>query len=144
MSQSGQPGAPQPGGAPPPPPPSWQSTPQPPAPPAGSGSGPPNLETSTAWLNPPYLTLLQTPVKIMRCPSTSDQPFYDDNSRGVMVPKRAAASYVVVISGTIQINNNNDDGNSVGGPLPPWSARAGNSAASPRFQATMFQRSSST
>src|SRR4051794_41804489 len=38
MSQSGQPGAPQPGGAPPPPPPSWQSTPQPPAPPAG---GPP-------------------------------------------------------------------------------------------------------
>lgn len=44
MSQTGQPGAPEPGGMPPapppmaPPPPSWQSTPQPPMPPAG---GPP-------------------------------------------------------------------------------------------------------
>jgi prepilin-type processing-associated H-X9-DG protein len=66
------------------------------------------------------LTLLQTPVKIMRCPSTSDQPFYDDNSRGVLVPKRAAASYVVVISGTIPINNNNDDGSAVGRSLPPF------------------------
>src|SRR4051812_21599780 len=43
MSQSGQPGAPQPGGAPPPPPPSWQSTPQPPAPPVG-GPPPPGAQ----------------------------------------------------------------------------------------------------
>jgi len=56
----------------------------------------------------------------MRCPSTSDQPFYDDNSRGVLVPHRAAASYVVVISGTITLNNNNDDGSAGGGPTPPF------------------------
>jgi uncharacterized RDD family membrane protein YckC len=50
MSQSGQPGAPQPGGAPPPPPPSWQSTPQPPAPPAG---GPPPAQQAQmpSWAN---------------------------------------------------------------------------------------------
>ncbi|HEY1375885.1 MAG TPA: DUF1559 domain-containing protein [Gemmataceae bacterium] len=92
----------------------------PPAPPPGAGSGSGNQESSPAWLSPPYLTLLQTPLKIMRCPSTSDDQFYDDNSRGVLVPHRAAASYVVVISGTIQINNNNDDGSAVGRPLPPF------------------------
>src|SRR5262249_48756920 len=90
----------------------------PPAPPPGSGSNPPNLATSTAWLNPPYLTLLQTPVKIYRCPATSDSEFYDDNSRGVAIPHRAAASYVAVISGTINNNNNNDDG-PAGGPSAP-------------------------
>ena len=37
----------------------------------------------------------------MRCPSTSDQPFYDDATRGITTAKRAAASYGVVISGTI-------------------------------------------
>jgi prepilin-type processing-associated H-X9-DG protein len=92
----------------------------PPGPPPGSGSSPPNLETSAAWLSPPYLTLLQTPVKIMRCPSTSDQEVYDDDSRGVPIPRRAAASYVVVISGSIQTNNQNDDGSAVGRPLPPF------------------------
>jgi prepilin-type processing-associated H-X9-DG protein len=92
----------------------------PPGPPPGSGSAPANLETSAAWLSGPYLTLLQTPLKVMRCPSTSDQPTYDDNSRGVLVPMRAAASYVVVISGTIQINNNNDDGSAIGRALPPF------------------------
>jgi uncharacterized RDD family membrane protein YckC len=47
MSQTGQPGAPEPGGMPPapppmaPPPPSWQSTPQPPMPPQPPAGGPP-------------------------------------------------------------------------------------------------------
>src|SRR3954452_5322157 len=50
MSQSGQPGAPQPGGAPPPPPPSWQSTPQPPAPPAG-GPPPSQQAQMPSWAN---------------------------------------------------------------------------------------------
>jgi prepilin-type N-terminal cleavage/methylation domain-containing protein len=90
----------------------------PPGAPPGSGSGAAN-PTSQAWLNPPYLTLLQTPIKIMRCPSTSDRPFYDDNSRGVPIPNRAAASYVVVISGTIALNNHNDDG-SRGGQVSPF------------------------
>jgi prepilin-type processing-associated H-X9-DG protein len=56
----------------------------------------------------------------MRCPSTSDQPFYDDNSRGVRVPGRAAASYVVVISGTITNNSHNDDGSPAAGPYGPF------------------------
>src|SRR5262245_34191258 len=101
----------------------------PPPPPPGSGSSPPNLQTSMAWLSPPYLTLLQTPVKYMRCPATSDRVTYDDNSRGVLIPKRWAASYVVIINGgTIPdggtappafINNHNDDG-SAGGPNGPY------------------------
>jgi prepilin-type N-terminal cleavage/methylation domain-containing protein/prepilin-type processing-associated H-X9-DG protein len=92
----------------------------PPPPPPGSGSNPPNLETSTLWLNPPYLTALQTPLHFMRCPSTSDSEFYDDNSRGVPIPKRAAASYAVVISGTITNNNHNDDGSAGSGPAGPF------------------------
>jgi prepilin-type N-terminal cleavage/methylation domain-containing protein/prepilin-type processing-associated H-X9-DG protein len=92
----------------------------PPPPPPGSGSSPGNLQTSMAWLNPPYLTLLQTSLKLMRCPSSPDQQFYDDNSRGVPIPKRASASYVVVISGSVEINNRNDDGSATGGPLPPF------------------------
>src|SRR5438045_702915 len=68
--------------APPPPPPDWQS-----------GA---------------YLTLLQTRIKIMRCPSTSDRLQYDDNSRGIFIPNRAAASYAVVISNNITNNNYND------------------------------------
>ncbi len=94
----------------------------PPAPPPGSGSNPPNLQTSTLWTTPgsPYLALLQTKIKIMRCPSTSDQEAYDDNSRGVAIPQRAAASYAVVISGTITNNNHNDDGGAGGGPYGPY------------------------
>jgi prepilin-type N-terminal cleavage/methylation domain-containing protein/prepilin-type processing-associated H-X9-DG protein len=92
----------------------------PPAPPPGAGSAPANLQTSDAWTKAPYLTLLQTSLKFMRCPSSSDEQFYDDNSRGVLIPQRAAASYVVVISGTIPINNNNDDGSAAGGPIAPW------------------------
>jgi prepilin-type N-terminal cleavage/methylation domain-containing protein/prepilin-type processing-associated H-X9-DG protein len=93
---------------------------RPPGPPPDSGSGGVDLDASMAWLSPPYLTLLQTPVKVMRCPSTSDKQFYDDNSRGVPIPGRAAASYAVVISGTVAINNNNDDGSAGAGPLPPF------------------------
>ena len=92
----------------------------PPAPPPGSGSSPPNLQTSTAWLNPPYITALRTPLPFMRCPATTDLVTYDDNSRGVLITSRAAASYAVVISGTIPINNNNDDGGAGAGPLLPW------------------------
>src|SRR5262249_3803775 len=100
----------------------YRSLPQapPPGPPAGSGSSPPNLQTSGAWLSAPYLTALQTQLSVLRCPSTSDQPFYDDNSRGVLIKGRAAASYVVVISGTITLNNNNDDGSAGAGPLGPF------------------------
>jgi prepilin-type N-terminal cleavage/methylation domain-containing protein/prepilin-type processing-associated H-X9-DG protein len=94
----------------------------PPAPPPGTGSNPPNLATSPAWLSPPYLTLLQTPLKVFRCPATTDSEFYDDNSRGVRIPGRAAASYVVVISGSASIttNNHNDDGGT-GGQVSPYS-----------------------
>jgi prepilin-type N-terminal cleavage/methylation domain-containing protein/prepilin-type processing-associated H-X9-DG protein len=92
----------------------------PPGPPPGSGSSPGNLQTSSAWLNPPYLTLLQTSLKILRCPSSPDRQFYDDNSRGVRIPGRASASYAVVISGTITNNNHNDDGGVGGGPVSPY------------------------
>ena len=90
----------------------------PPGPPYG-GSNPPNLQTSPAWLSPPYLTLLQTKLSTMRCPSTSDSEAYNDNSRGVPIPNRAAASYAVVISGTINNNNHNDDGG-IGGQTRPF------------------------
>jgi prepilin-type N-terminal cleavage/methylation domain-containing protein/prepilin-type processing-associated H-X9-DG protein len=86
----------------------------PPAPPAGSGSSPPNLATSAMWSTPEYTRLMTTPLSFMRCPATSDKQFYDDNARGVQVKGRAAASYVVVISGTMPINNNNDDGGTGG------------------------------
>jgi len=95
----------------------------PPAPPAGAGSNPANLATSTQWdPGTPYYALLQTPVKIYRCPATTDNAFYDDNSRGVLIQKRAGASYVVVISGTMTINNNNDDGSmpNSAGPAGPF------------------------
>jgi prepilin-type N-terminal cleavage/methylation domain-containing protein/prepilin-type processing-associated H-X9-DG protein len=92
----------------------------PPAPPPGSGSNPPNLQTSGLWLTAPYLTLLQTKVSIMRCPATTDFEVYNDDSRGVPVPNRVAASYAVVISGQITNNNNNDDGGIGGGPLGPY------------------------
>jgi prepilin-type N-terminal cleavage/methylation domain-containing protein/prepilin-type processing-associated H-X9-DG protein len=71
------------------------------------------------WQSGPYLKLLQTKLSIMRCPSTTDQETYDDNSRGVAIPQRAAASYVVVISSNIVNNNHNDDGHA-GGPVPPF------------------------
>jgi prepilin-type N-terminal cleavage/methylation domain-containing protein/prepilin-type processing-associated H-X9-DG protein len=91
----------------------------PPGPPSGSGSSPANLQTSTAWNSGPYLALLQAPVKVYRCPATSDSLTYDDNSRGVLITGRVAASYAVVSSGTITNNNNNDDG-SAGGPQAPF------------------------
>jgi prepilin-type N-terminal cleavage/methylation domain-containing protein/prepilin-type processing-associated H-X9-DG protein len=92
----------------------------PPAPPAGSGSAPANLATSTAWQSGPYLAMLQTPLDVMRCPATTDHPTYDDNSRGVLIPQRAAASYVAVISGTITNNSNNDDGSAGTIPFGPF------------------------
>jgi prepilin-type N-terminal cleavage/methylation domain-containing protein/prepilin-type processing-associated H-X9-DG protein len=95
------------------------TTAPPPAPPPGSGSNPANLQTSGAWLAAPYLTLLQTQLKVMRCPSTTDRVTYDDNSRGVLITARAAASYVVVISSQITNNNHNDDGGAGNGPTPP-------------------------
>jgi prepilin-type N-terminal cleavage/methylation domain-containing protein/prepilin-type processing-associated H-X9-DG protein len=86
--------------APPPPPPTWQSG--------------------------PYLALLQTKAKILRCPSTSDLAQYDDNSRGILIPARAPASYAVVISNNITNNNHNDDGHA-GGPNPPFDFQTLNS-----------------
>src|SRR5262249_42194990 len=47
-------------------------------------------------------------------------PFYDDNSRGAPVPKRAAASYAVVISSQNITNNQNDDGSAGFGPTGPY------------------------
>jgi prepilin-type N-terminal cleavage/methylation domain-containing protein/prepilin-type processing-associated H-X9-DG protein len=78
---------------------------------------PPPMPTN--WTSGAYLKLCQTSVPTMRCPSTSDNQFYDDNSRGIMIPGRAAASYAVVISGSILINNHNDDGGA-GSPAPPF------------------------
>jgi prepilin-type N-terminal cleavage/methylation domain-containing protein/prepilin-type processing-associated H-X9-DG protein len=94
----------------------------PPGPPTGSGSNPPNLVTSTSWQAGPYLAALTKKIPTMRCPSTSDHPAYDDNSRGVLIPGRAAASYVVVISGSANYTtiNHNDDGNIAGAPAPPF------------------------
>src|SRR5262249_24231146 len=86
----------------------YKTLPQAPPPPAAT------------WQSPPYLTALQTQLPYMLCPSTSDKPYYDDNSRGRAIPNRASASYVVVISGTIPINNNNDDGQAGAGPIGPF------------------------
>ena len=71
------------------------------------------------WQSGPYLTLLQTPLPLMRCPSSTDQVTYNDNSRGILIPNRVAASYAVVISGTVNNNNHNDDG-SAGGAFGPF------------------------
>ncbi len=49
----------------------------------------------------PFQQAMQAQIKIMRCPSTSDDVTYDDNSRGVLVPQRYAVSYGVVISGSV-------------------------------------------
>jgi prepilin-type N-terminal cleavage/methylation domain-containing protein/prepilin-type processing-associated H-X9-DG protein len=73
----------------------------------------------SAWQSGPYLQLLQTKISFMRCPSTTDSPSYSDNSRGILIPDRAAASYAVVISNVITNNNHNDDGRA-GGPIPPF------------------------
>jgi prepilin-type N-terminal cleavage/methylation domain-containing protein/prepilin-type processing-associated H-X9-DG protein len=66
------------------------------------------------WQSGNYLAMLQTKLKVMRCPSTTDSETYNDNSRGVPIPNRTAASYAVVISNNITNNNHNDDG-SLGG-----------------------------
>jgi prepilin-type N-terminal cleavage/methylation domain-containing protein/prepilin-type processing-associated H-X9-DG protein len=73
----------------------------------------------SAWQSGAYLSLLQTRLKILRCPSTTDRLGYDDNSRGIPIPNRAAASYAVVISNNITNNNHNDDGRA-GGANPPF------------------------
>ena len=49
----------------------------------------------------PFQAAMQTQIKTLRCPSTSDELTYDDDSRGVLVPQRYAASYGVVVSGSI-------------------------------------------
>ncbi len=67
------------------------------------------------WQSGAYLALLQTRLNMMRCPSTSDAETYNDNSRGIAIPNRAAASYAVVISNNIDNNSHNDDGG-IGGP----------------------------
>ena len=97
----------------------------PPPPPAGSGSGPANLETGTAWdftanPNSPHIALLRAKVSIMRCPSTTDQLVYDDNSRGVLIPNRYAASYAAVVSNEIVNNGYNDDVNGYLSFYPPY------------------------
>src|SRR5262249_31641817 len=74
---------------------------------------------ANAWNTAPHRALVQAQVKVYRCPASTDSPTYDDRSRGVLVPGRAAASYAVVISGTIDNNNHNDDG-SAGSPMQPY------------------------
>jgi prepilin-type N-terminal cleavage/methylation domain-containing protein/prepilin-type processing-associated H-X9-DG protein len=49
----------------------------------------------------PYQAAMQTRLTILRCPSTSDEVTYDDDSRGTLVPQRYAVSYGVVVSGNI-------------------------------------------
>ena len=49
----------------------------------------------------PFQAAMQTQIKTLRCPSTSDELTYDDDSRGVLVPQRYAVSYGVVVSGSI-------------------------------------------
>jgi prepilin-type N-terminal cleavage/methylation domain-containing protein/prepilin-type processing-associated H-X9-DG protein len=90
--------------------------PPPPSPPGSNQAGTP----STAWVTPPYLTALQTRLPYMRCPSTSDNFTYNDNSRGALVPDRAPASYAVVSSGNLNNNNHNDDGGFTPSPIPPF------------------------
>src|SRR6266699_1984541 len=53
------------------------------------------------WTTLPYLAAMQNQLKMMRCPSTSDEVTYDDTTNGVLVPQRYAVSYGVVISGSI-------------------------------------------
>jgi prepilin-type N-terminal cleavage/methylation domain-containing protein/prepilin-type processing-associated H-X9-DG protein len=62
------------------------------------------------WQSGQYLALLQTKLSMMRCPSSTDSETYNDNSRGVAIPNRVAASYAVVVSNNIDNNNHNDDG----------------------------------
>jgi len=76
----------------------------------------------------PYQAAMQAQIKIMRCPTTSDELTYDDNSRGVLVPQRYAISYGVVISGSVgnpsttrsgEQSSHMDDGNP-GSPHGPF------------------------
>jgi prepilin-type N-terminal cleavage/methylation domain-containing protein/prepilin-type processing-associated H-X9-DG protein len=71
--------------------------------------------TPPTWQSGAYLALLQTRLKVMRCPSSTDNDTYNNSSRGVLIPGRAPASYAVVISNNITNNNHNDDG-SLDGP----------------------------
>jgi prepilin-type processing-associated H-X9-DG protein/prepilin-type N-terminal cleavage/methylation domain-containing protein len=73
----------------------------------------------SVWQSGPYLQLLQTKINIMRCPSTTDSVTYNDNSRGILIPDRVAASYAVVSSNNITNNNHNDDGRA-NGTTPPF------------------------
>jgi prepilin-type N-terminal cleavage/methylation domain-containing protein/prepilin-type processing-associated H-X9-DG protein len=95
-----------------------------PGPPPGSGSSPGNLYTTNSnyWTDPnsPLLRAMQTRLKIFRCPSTSDLEAYDDNSRGVVVRNRAAASYAAVVSGTETDHSRFDDGSANTGPHAPF------------------------
>jgi prepilin-type processing-associated H-X9-DG protein len=84
-----------------------------------------------AWQSGPYLALLQTKLSLMRCPSTSDQPTYNDNSRGIAIPNRAAASYVAIISNNLDLNNHNDDGKA-GSPVEPFGFYSQNSGSNTR------------
>jgi prepilin-type N-terminal cleavage/methylation domain-containing protein/prepilin-type processing-associated H-X9-DG protein len=71
----------------------------------------------------PYLAALQTRLKLMRCPSTSDAITFDDTTNGITTNSRYAVSYGVVISGSIgnpiarsgEQESHMDDG-SPGGP----------------------------
>src|SRR5947207_6365733 len=53
------------------------------------------------WTTGSYVAALQNQMKVFRCPSTTDSIAYDDTTNGVLVPQRYAASYGVVISGSI-------------------------------------------
>jgi prepilin-type N-terminal cleavage/methylation domain-containing protein len=86
----------------------------PPAPPASSNGV---TTSSTAWETGPLYAAMTAQLPYMRCPSTSDHPFYDDNSRGALIRGRAAVSYAVVSSGNITNNNHNDDGGLFGSRL---------------------------
>jgi prepilin-type N-terminal cleavage/methylation domain-containing protein/prepilin-type processing-associated H-X9-DG protein len=79
------------------------------------------------WTSNPYLAALQTHLKIMRCPSTTDNLTYDDTTRGITIAQRYAVSYGVVVSGSVgnpstsrsgEQSSHLDDGSAGGGNGP--------------------------
>ena len=99
-------------------------------------------------------TALQTGVSTYRCPSSTDQESYDGSEGGMSLPARRAASYGVVISGSLgnptagtvsgayggagEVNHHADDGGNGG------SGAAGPRLSHPRFDGAFNQGSETT
>jgi len=57
-----------------------------------------NFGPAVPWNTAPFLTIIQTPMAVYRCPSTTDENLYTDNS-GIV--SRPACSYGVVVTGSV-------------------------------------------